>query len=64
MTTATATTGWAAYNEAKARFASVIAEQEANRYPTGTVEFTQLVDRYLAARAEIDAARQAANARA
>jgi hypothetical protein len=63
MTTATVT-GWAAYYAAKARFAAVIAEQEANRYPTGTVEFTELVDRYLAARAEIDAAHRAASARA
>ena len=62
MTTATAT-GWAAYNAAKARFDAVIAEQEANRYPTGTVEFTELVARYLAARAEVDATRAAAQNR-
>ena len=55
MTTATAT-GWAAYNAAQARLASVIAEQEANRYPTGTREFTELVVRYLAARHDADAA--------
>jgi hypothetical protein len=59
----TTTTGWAAYNEAKTRLANVIAEQQANRYPTGTVEFTALVDRYLSARADIDATRRAASAR-
>ena len=58
MTTATAT-GWAAYNEAQARLAAVIAEQGTNRYPTGTSEFRQLVVRYLAARADSDAALRA-----
>ena len=58
MTTATAT-GWAAYNDAQARLAAVIAEQQANHYPTGTREFTQLVVRYLAARADTDAALRA-----
>ena len=55
MTSATAT-GWAAYREAQARLAAVIAEQESNRYPTGTREFTELVARYLAARGDIDRA--------
>ena len=59
MTTATAT-GWAAYREAQARLAAVIVEQETNRYPTGTREFAELVVRYLAARADSDAALRAA----
>ena len=55
MTTATVT-GWAAYRAAQTRLNDVIAEQEANRFPTGTREFTELVDRYLDARADMDAA--------
>jgi len=51
---------WAAYDAAKARFHAVIAEQEAGRFATGTPEFADLVDRYVAARAEVGAARIAA----
>lgn len=58
----TTTTAWAAYREADTRLADVIREQETNRYPTGTREFTELVVRYLAARADRDAALRAATA--
>jgi hypothetical protein len=50
------TSRWTAFAEARARLDAIVAEQSTKRYPTGTAEFTQFADRYVAAMQDMNAA--------